>query len=192
MAFVLDSSGSITNDKWIELLQFIQKLVEEMSHNSDNLRFSCVVFSTNANVEFDLGTYSGTQDVINHIDKIRFRGGWTNTAEALRVLQDDIFSSRNGDRTDVQDLAIILTDGKATRNVEYTIPYANEAKRKGITILTIGIGPEVDINELEGIATRPDYVELSPDYHKLNAYTKYLVGSACKPPPAGNIKIDLN
>ena len=43
---------------------------------------------------------------------IRFEGGRTHSASALQMVRNQIFSSTNGDRQNVPDIAIIFTDGK--------------------------------------------------------------------------------
>ena len=42
------------------------------------------------------------------------RGGQTNTASALRTARTEVFVPSGGDRDDVSDLVILLTDGVPT------------------------------------------------------------------------------
>ena len=47
----------------------------------------------------------------------------------------------------------MFLDGKSTENTEQTIPLAEEAKSRGIHIFVVGITNEVDMNELNAIAS---------------------------------------
>jgi len=46
-----------------------------------------------------------------------------------------VFNVANGDRPHVPDTAIVITDGRSTYDSNLTIPYAEEAKRRGIKII---------------------------------------------------------
>ena len=61
---------------------------------------------------FHLGDYNTTQGVLNAFN-LRFSGGTTNTASALRLLRDEMFTPERGDRPDNINVAILLTDGKS-------------------------------------------------------------------------------
>ena len=65
------------------------------------------------------------------------------------------FSPSLGDREDVLNVCILLTDGKSADR-QLTWDEALAAKKEGIHIVAIGVGPSVGITELEGIASDPD------------------------------------
>jgi len=50
-----------------------------------------------------------------------------------------VFNVANGDRPHVPDTAIVITDGRSTYDSNLTIPYAEEAKRRGIKIIGLYI-----------------------------------------------------
>jgi len=58
----------------------------------------------------------------------------TNTSGGLYVMMTQLFNVANGDRPSVPNIAIVITDGLSTYDHNLTIPYAQEAKRRGITI----------------------------------------------------------
>ena len=53
----------------------------------------------------------------------------THTADALRVMREDIFNPRNGDREDARNVAIVFTDGNSNINEENTVPTAIQVKK---------------------------------------------------------------
>ena len=68
-----------------------------------------------------------------------FIHGTTNTAHAIQYAIDDIFTAResDGDRRDVEDLVILITDG-GSDDKESTYNVARLAKQRGIHIVSIG------------------------------------------------------
>ncbi len=54
--------------------------------------------------------------------------GRTNTAEALLYLRSEMFTPFNGDRLDVPNYAVVITDGESNINEERTLPEAIEAR----------------------------------------------------------------
>ena len=83
--------------------------------------------------------------------------GRTNTAAALRALRETMFTTQNGDRAGVQNIAILLTDGNSNNRRE-TLKEATAAKVAGIHLIVTGIGnPDwLSLDELRGIASDPD------------------------------------
>ena len=63
-------------------------------------------------MEFYLSEHNTTQTVLNAMN-LRYTGGTTNTADALRLVRDRMFIASNGNRADRIDVAILLTDGKS-------------------------------------------------------------------------------
>ena len=60
------------------------------------------------------------EGVLNRIPKIFWDGGHTNTTGGLKLMRERIFSPAGGDRTSINDLCILITDGKATYDVGTT------------------------------------------------------------------------
>ena len=50
---------------------------------------------------------------------------------------------------------IILTDGQST-NTTHTVQEARAAREQGIYVFAVGIGPQVDVDELMDMASDPD------------------------------------
>jgi collagen type VI alpha len=83
-----------------------------------------------------------------------YRHGSTNTADALKTMRTQMFTQANGDRPDVDNICIVVTDGVSNINSRRTIPEAEQARADGIHIYAIGIGL-TDTKELDGIANKP-------------------------------------
>jgi hypothetical protein len=122
-----------------------------------------ITYSDNAQVEFYLDSYSDRRDVLNALSFMQ-RGGRTNTQEALRLSNEDIFTASRfvfsfqkrklnemlmnlmvcrGDRTGVDDVAILLTDGGSNISKDRTIPRARDLKNNQVEVFVVAVGDQV-------------------------------------------------
>ena len=72
--------------------------------------------STEVQVNFPLDRYANKHSLFAAIRSIPYILGSTNTADGLRVLRSQVFNQANGDRPDVPNAAIIITDGISNLN----------------------------------------------------------------------------
>ena len=119
-----------------------------------NVQVGLVIYSTGVYVQFQMNTYRTKDEVFDAIDLMPYRYGSTNTADALQTMRTEMFTRQNGDRPDVPNICVIVTDGVSNINSRRTIPEAEQARDAGIHIYAIGIGLK-DTSELDGIASRP-------------------------------------
>ena len=71
------------------------------------------------------------------IRAMAFRGSHTNTSGAIRLTMQEIFNSSHGDRPNVRNVGLIVTDGESTREKNTTIPEAVQAKNRGVEVRMI-------------------------------------------------------
>ena len=97
----------------------------------------------------------------------------------LYVMKHVIFQPWSGDRPDVTNIAIVITDGQSTRDKHLMGPYAKEARDSGVKILTVGITDKINMTELKKIASQPqsrtilrvgDYTKLITLYIYINIH----------------------
>lgn len=113
------------------------------------------------------------------IDTLLYKNEFTNTASGLEKMRG-IFDVANGDRLDVPNIGILLTDGQS-QNQSNTIRQAVLARAEGIIMFAIGIGGRVNQAELEGIANDPDsdYVFNVDSFDALPNITDAVVNQTC-------------
>ena len=184
--FVLDASTSVTEPNFELMKDFVKDFLYEADIDGGNVRVGVIIYSTRDHVEFQMNTYSTKADVYNAVDEIPWRYGSTNTADALKTMRTDMFTRQNGDRPDVENICIVVTDGVSNINARRTIPEAEQARGEGIHIYAIGIGLS-DTRELDGIASKPveenrfavqEFTELQDLRHKVfSALCKHSVFS---------------
>ncbi|KAK3781577.1 hypothetical protein RRG08_048915 [Elysia crispata] len=83
------------------------------------------------------------------------RRGGRDTAAAITYMEFTMFKIANGDRPEVPNIAIILTDGVPNR-LEETRFAAERARNHGIVIFTVGVGNETSRAELADMASDLD------------------------------------
>ena len=76
-------------------------------------------FSNKGETVFMLNKYEDKKSMTDAINNIPYVDGKTNTADGIRIMHKELFTFKNGDRSDVQNIAIVMTDGDSTVNVSY-------------------------------------------------------------------------
>ncbi|KAL3863774.1 hypothetical protein ACJMK2_005509 [Sinanodonta woodiana] len=154
LVIILDASSSVTQNNFDKMKVFAEQIADYSNISSGAVRLGVLTYSTNVKDIFYLKTYSNKGDIIQAIRNIEYTKGNTNTAGAIKRATDTFFLKGNGDRDDVRNVLVILTDGKSNINEENTIKEANNARASGIHIFAVGI-KDADEEELNGIADKP-------------------------------------
>lgn len=194
LVFVLDSSGSIRDnnpddgsyDNWLLLLQFVANVIDRLSISSTNTRVGVVVFSDIGDNVFYLNTFNDKSSVKNAVLNIGYVGSNTHTAAGIRAMHYEQFISQNGDRSNVENIAVIVTDGVSTTNNHTTVPEAVSARNDGIRIFSVGITANVNEVELRKMSSSPQIEGQnywrSSDFTMLNEIIDKLVSETCGTP----------
>ena len=144
-------------DNWDLQLEFISNIVRAFSIGRDASQIGAIVFSEEVRLEFPLNAYDNNKDVSDAILRINYIGGQTNTPEALIQTRTQCFNPSNGDRRDVDNLAIIVTDG-VPFPAELRQPAIEEAKRlrdTGVIMVSVGITDIIDEDFLKEMSSPP-------------------------------------
>lgn len=152
VVFALDGSGSIGAAIFLKYIEFLRAVVTGLN---DGTRVGVLIFSDSWKILFQLNTFDDKQYIINALYAY-YPGGTTNTAGAIQQVREGMFTAANGDRPDVPNILVLVTDGISNdRNA--TIGQAILTRNAGISIITVGVGvgDQIDPNELEGIASYP-------------------------------------
>lgn len=152
--FLLDSSTSVSQINFEKMLTFTREFVLHFNIDSGDVRVGIVRFSTDSQVQFHLHDYHSKPEMLKAISNIKYFPGNTNTAAGIRTMRQVIFSEKYGDRIDVPNYAIILTDGVSNIDSKQTTPEALKAKNVGVEIFVIGIDL-TDMKEVNSIASEP-------------------------------------
>ncbi len=165
LCLIIDSSGSIRDnnpadgsyDNWDLQLQFLASLVGAFSISSSGTRVGAVIFSEQVVLGFYLDTYNTKEEIQRAITSTPYIGQTTNTPEALIQTRTQCFNQARGDRPNVVNLAVIVTDGlpfPPTRR-QPAIDEAAALRATGVTMIAIGITDFVDVDFLRQMSSPP-------------------------------------
>lgn len=139
LVIILDSSTSVGVGNFQKMLLFCKELLMNADIDSGNVRVGIVMYSTEVNIQFHLNQYSSRAAMFEKIDNIEYIPGNTNTAGGIQTMRRDMFTSVNGDRPNVRNVAVVMTDGVSNINSHNTLLEAENARqRDGIHIYAIG------------------------------------------------------
>ena len=149
IGFILDSSGSLRND-YDKEKSFLKALVATFGISTDGSRAGVITFSYNAEHSIKLDEHDNILSFNRAVDKIPMMGSTTRIDKALRLSQKELFSISNGARPGIPKILVLLTDGSQTQDMNAEDPsvIADEMRKKGVRVLVVGIGDEVDKGEL--------------------------------------------
>ena len=92
-----------------------------------------------ATLNFYLTNFTNRTALFDAVRNIPYIGGDTNTTGALRLMRTEIFNATNGDRADVPNVAILITDGDPTREVDQLNDEVSRIKNSGVRIIGVGV-----------------------------------------------------
>ena len=91
LVFLLDSSGSIGKENWPKMLKFVKTMSSKLMVDQDRVRIATISFGNEATLHFGLDSYTTLTETEEAIDLIRWKDQYTNTGEALRVMENQVF-----------------------------------------------------------------------------------------------------
>ncbi|XP_074883079.1 von Willebrand factor A domain-containing protein 2 isoform X1 [Buteo buteo] len=174
--FLLDGSYSIGKGSFERSKHFAGKLCDALDIHPDRVRVGMIQFSSTPHLEFPLDSYLTKQEVKERIKRIVFRGGSTETGQALKyILRKGFPGGRN---SSVPEILIVISDGKSQGS---TAMPARQVKERHITVFAVGIKfPRWE--ELHVLASEPteQHVLFAGDADDAaNGLYSTLTGSVC-------------
>jgi len=111
--FVLDESGSVGLPNFNLMKAFLVALVGTLDINSGDTRVGAVTYSTAVDLAeaFNLNAHSSVALVQSAISSFTYSGGLKYTNLALRHVRTVMLTAANGDRPNVPNVVVVLTDG---------------------------------------------------------------------------------
>ena len=189
LIFVVDASGSICDDEnvttcenWQTIRLFVGGLVDELVIGPEDTRVGVVVYGNLAYLRIGLTQYDNQQDLKDAVSKLVYdpKKG-TNTSGGIQVMREEF---ANNHREGATQISIIITDGKATRDIDSTIPNAEAARADGIIIFAIGITDSINEDELQSLSSEPQVLGenffVSPTFDALSNIEDVVTTEVCE------------
>jgi len=96
-----------------------------------------------ATLNFYLSNFTDRASLVAAIRKIPYVGGNTNTTGGMRLMRQECFNRAHGDRPAVRNVAILITDGIPTREVDELPAEVQRNKALGVRIVGVGVTDKV-------------------------------------------------
>ena len=163
LTFVFDSSGSVGRSNFNLERDFAIDVAQTFSIGPLDTQIAAITYSGFAEISFFLNSFNNQSSVTTALSKVEYLGDTpgTATAEALGLTRQEIFNTSSGARDPIfgyPRVAVVVTDGRSNRNREQTIPSAQALHNDGVTVFAVGVGGNIDGNELNGIASSQNFV----------------------------------
>jgi len=111
--FVLDESASVEWNNFRLMKRFVWELVGRLDIDSSSTRVGIVAYSSDVGTTINLNNHSSLAGLRSTIFSLKYTSGNTNTAAALAYVRTVMLTSDAGDRSDVPNVVVILTDGES-------------------------------------------------------------------------------
>ncbi len=188
VAFIMDSSGSISEQDFQKEKDFVKQAALLMNVAPGHSRAAIILFTDTALVKVTLGQHQAIEEFKRAVDSLDKLKGGTHIDRALNVAADDVFSKA---RTDVRRVAILLSDGVQTKGG--SMKKAIESLRKlGVRVLAIAMGQIDDTNTkvLRSVTERNEDFVKAEDFNDLQHRLPRII--ACgKYKPTLNVNLTL-
>jgi collagen type VI alpha len=112
-------------------------------------------FADTPQVILPLNAYTSVHDITWVTQQIVFSGGHTDTAAALAMIKNTMFTPGNGDRSNAPNVVIMVTDGNTDINPEGTVSAAISLRLAGAHVITVSCGTDYNLLQLHPIASEP-------------------------------------
>ena len=177
LGMVFGSDGKNAPVTFAAEKELAKKMIEKYDISSSATLIGAISYDNDAKVEWRFGNVIDAKSTVDRINRLRRSRNGNNVLKALEIARDDLFSIMNGARKDVPKTLIVFIDKTGMRD-ERLEDTAKQLKDKGVKVIVIAIGPEVDKTdvaglgpdlkkkEVAGIASSPMDVISSPDPSK--------------------------
>lgn len=177
--FLLDSSGSETTKGFKTQLAFISNFTSNFEVGADKAQFAAVTFSTGVHKNFYLNEHATQASVLDAINKIQYSDGETYTDLGLNYVRNSVLQANHGARPNVAKYVIVLTDGRSNDNSKTVQAAMALHNVPNVTVIAIGIGNAIDVNELHIIATDRNHSFVVNNFDLLHTLEVELVDKTC-------------
>lgn len=150
---ILDQSSSIGDENFDKMKNFVINLLLQSNLGQTGVRVGLITYNRKPQLRFHMNEMENHQMAIDAVDAIVYEGRGTNTGLAIRWVVDNAFRPEFGDRPEVPNKVLLITDGRA-RDPPILRVEAGRLQEQA-TVYALGIGKQIDYVELNRIASEP-------------------------------------
>lgn len=178
VAFLIDSSGSMTPNGFDQEKDFVKKAAKELGVAPGKSRAAVIQFAVTATEKIGFKEAPALADFESAVDDIKYRteGSATRIDNGLSKAKEVFEKVRSSDRI---KLLLLLTDGKQPIEDEKLKQLSSELRNASVRLLAVGIGSGVDVEQLQLIAGDDANAITATDFNHLKDKLGSLVKKAC-------------
>lgn len=192
VVLALDRSGSMAEGNKIG--QAKQAAAQFVTRLSSQDQGAYVSFANDASNPIDQPLTNEIDRLTRAINKTAIGGNglqYTNIGDGFRRSIDELQAFRHN--RDARPVIVLLTDGIPTYPKDpedkdfpskYALKVADEAKKRGIALYTIGLGEDVNAKLLQDIATSPEYYYAAASGAELGGVYQQIATAICQKGPS--------
>ncbi|KAM6915073.1 collagen alpha-1(XII) chain [Xenentodon cancila] len=177
VVFLVDGSSSVGRLNFKHIRNFISMMAGAFQIGEDRTRVAVVQYSNNVQVEFNLNQHLTRPALLRAIGTLPFKGGNTNTGEALNYLLENTFTDVAGARKGFPKVLVIITDSRSEDPVEN---YAKQLRNRGVEIFVLGV-QGADEAEMKLMASSPhrDHIFSVASFDMVKTVQRELISQVC-------------
>ena len=183
LVFVVDSSYLFGPTNWQYLLNFTASIAQRLVIGPTASQVGFVSYGFFGADRFFLNTYTNTSQVVNAILGLSYNADWSNEYNGITQMSSSSFTTLNGDRSNVQNVAVIVS-GLAYNQGPSPIPAAQTAQNQNIKMLSVGTN-SASLSDVIGISSSPRTQNVTywfvPTFDQLYSYVNLLYNQICPP-----------
>ena len=178
VGFVLDVSTSIGLQNWIVEKTFTKKLARVINISPAGGRAGVVIFSQYAYLRIKLNQYTTYNGFAGGVDRLSKKGAGTSIGKGLKLALEQLFTLRNGMRSDAEKQVVLITDGQDKNSAYHQI--ARRYRARNIKIIIIGVGSVNKWNLRKLVASDKDlYIAKNFDELKVDSFAENVGETIC-------------
>lgn len=172
--FVLDESVRVKALDFKKLLELMGRVIRTFSTEPSMVRFGLVTFGHDVHVEFGLLNHSSAKAALESVSFLKQLQGNSRMDLALEKVREIL---RDDKRSGVPQIAIVVTDADSDFAALKT--EAEAARGEGIILFAVGLGKDVDLKQLEEIASKNEFAFDDPIHEDFVPLEKSLYALIC-------------
>ncbi|XP_046570715.1 collagen alpha-1(XII) chain-like [Haliotis rubra] len=149
-----DVSISIGPHNYEKTKAFVVDTIRNISKSSKETNVAFMVFSDTAEVLFHLNTYRDKKtSIMEAIDSKTHTGGNTFLGDAIKLATSEVFTEINGDRSNVPNVVLLLTDGNSDANED--VRSSIDGLKAKAEVFVVTVTDQVDNTTIDLVASFP-------------------------------------
>ena len=158
LLFAIDGSRMVNLSTYEKMKKFVKGALNMYNISALKTHVGILSFGGDTNnIALPLKDGISKPLVDQTVDSLKRCGGQRHMNKAIRFVADKMFTTENGGRPNAGKVLVLLTAGRNSAEGKEDLPKAaRKLKENGVDVFVIGLGTNVDDDELIAIASEKD------------------------------------